>query len=308
VLARWLSSADNPLTARVMVNRLWQGHFGRGIVSTPGDFGAQGEPPTHPELLDWLASKFVARGWSLKSMHRLIVTSAAYRQVSDVGQVSNLPSVSAGWKPAPQADPDNRLLWRQNRRRLEGEALRDAMLSVAGLLNPKAGGRSAVPELPEELAATPGWKVSPDAAERNRRSVYVYAKRNQRYPLFSAFDAPDANETCSRRYATTTAPQALMLLNSRATLDVARAFAGRVLADAGADPAKVIDRAHRLALGRGPDADERETLRAFLDRQAALLKGRKLPAAPAGVDPAFAAAVADLCHALLSVNEFLYVD
>jgi hypothetical protein len=294
VLARWLSSADNPLTARVMVNRLWQGHFGRGIVATPGDFGAQGEPPTHPELLDWLACEFVARGWSIKQTHRLIVTSAVYRQVSE--------------SHTQPADPDNRLLWRQNRRRLEGEALRDAMLSVSGLLNPKAGGRSAVPELPEELAATPGWKVSPDPAERNRRSVYVYAKRNQRYPLFSAFDAPDANETCSRRYATTTAPQALMLLNSRATLDIARGLAGRVLADAGTDPAKVIDRAHRLALGRGPDADERETLRSFLDHQAALLKGRKLPPAPAGIDPAFAAAVADLCHALLSVNEFLYVD
>ncbi len=294
VLARWLASADNPLTARVMVNRLWQGHFGRGIVATPGDFGAQGEPPTHPELLDWLATEFVRQGWSIKQMHRLMVTSAAYRQVSVA---------------TPQAaDVDNRLLGHQNRRRLEGEALRDAMLSVSGLLNPKAGGRSVFPELPEELGVTAGWRATPDAAERDRRSVYVYVKRNQRYPLFSAFDAPDANETCARRYVTTTAPQALMQLNSRATLDVARAFARRVLKETGGDPAKVIDRAHRLALGREPDAEERLELRSFLDRQASLLQGRKLPAAPAGVDPAFAAAVADLCHALLSVNEFLYVD
>jgi hypothetical protein len=286
-LARWLTSPDNPLTARVMVNRLWQQHFGRGIVGTPNDFGVQGEPPTHPELLDWLATEVVARGWSLKAVHRLIVTSAAYRQSST---------------STPQAaDPDNRLLGHQNRRRLEGEALRDAMLSASGLLNPKSGGRSVSPELPAELSATVGWRVSADAAERNRRSVYVYAKRNQRYPLFSTFDAPDANETCARRYATTTAPQALMLLNARVTLDVARAFGNRVLADAGNDPERVIDRAHRLALGRPPDADERVTMRAFLDRQTALLAGRKLPSP-------FAAAVADLCHALLNVNEFLYVD
>jgi hypothetical protein len=290
-LARWLTSPDNPLTARVMVNRLWQHHFGRGIVATPGDFGAQGEPPTHPELLDWLAREFVARGWSLKAMHRLMVTSAAYRQVSGfIGSRND------------KSDPDNRLLWRQNRRRLEGEALRDATLSVSGLLNPKAGGRSAYPELPEELVKTTGWRTSADPAERNRRSVYVYVKRNQRYPFFSAFDAPDSNETCARRYATTTAPQALMLLNSKVTLDMARAFAARVLAEAGDDPAKVIDRAHRLALGRAPGADERQTLLDFLDRETALLRGRK----PA--DSAFAAAVTDLCHALLNVNEFLYID
>jgi hypothetical protein len=177
------------------------------------------------------------------------------------------------------------------------------MLSVSGLLNPKAGGRSAYPELPEELAKTAGWRTSADPAERNRRSVYVYVKRNQRYPFFSAFDAPDSNETCARRYATTTAPQALMLLNSKVTLDMARAFAGRVLAEVGNDPGKVIDRAHRLALGRAPGADERQTLRDFLDRETALLRGRGLSAGAT-----FAAAVTDLCHALLNVNEFLYVD
>jgi hypothetical protein len=293
-LARWLTSADNPLTARVMVNRLWQHHFGRGIVATPGDFGVQGEPPTHPELLDWLAREFVARGWPLKPMHRIMVTSAAYRQASSA---------------TPQAaDPGNRLLWRQNRRRLEGEALRDAMLSVSGLLNPKAGGHSVYPELPPELTKTAGWHASADPAERDRRSVYVYVKRNQRYPFFSAFDAPDSNETCARRYTTTTAPQALLLLNSKVTLNMARAFAGRVLAETDGDPARVIDRAHRLALGRAPGADERKTMREFLDRETTLLKGKKLPPGPPQVDPAFAAAVTDLCHALLNVNEFLYVD
>jgi hypothetical protein len=289
-LARWLTSPDNPLTTRVMVNRLWQAHFGRGIVATPGDFGAQGEPPTHPELLDWLAREFVRQGWSLKAMHRLMVTSTAYRQTSGF-------SSSRNEKP----DPDNRLLWRQNRRRLEGEALRDAMLSVSGLLNPKAGGRSVYPELPDELAKTVGWRTSPDPSERNRRSVYVHVKRNQRYPFFSTFDAPDSNETCARRYSTTTAPQALMLLNSKVTLETARAFAGRVLAEAGREPDPVIDRAHRLALGRAPDVDERDSLRHFLDRETVMLRGRHS-------DSAFAAAVTDLCHALLNVNEFLYID
>jgi hypothetical protein len=293
-LARWLSSAENPLTARVMVNRLWQGHFGRGIVATPSDFGVQGDAPTHSELLDWLATEFTARGWSLKEMHRLMVTSAAYRQSSAACGVAT--------------DADNRLLGHQNRRRLEGEPLRDAMLSVSGLLNAKAGGRSVMPELPAELSATVGWKVTSDPAERTRRSVYVYAKRNQRYPLFSTFDAPDANETCARRYATTTAPQALMLLNDPLTLNVARAFANRVLAEAGDDPAQVVDRAHRLALGRAPGADERARMRTFLDRDMALLKGKKLPAAPGKIDPVFAAAVGDLCHSLLNVNEFLYID
>jgi hypothetical protein len=292
-LARWLTSPDNPLTARVMVNRLWQGHFGRGIVATPSDFGAQGEPPTHPELLDWLAREFVARGWSLKEMHRLMVTSAAYRQVSADSSV----------RETINRDPDNRLFGRQNRRRLEGEALRDAMLSVSGLLNGKAGGRGVYPELPPELGGTKTWPVSADPAERHRRSVYVFVKRNQRYPLFGAFDAPDANETCARRYATTTAPQALMLLNGKVALDVARAFADRVLAETGDDPAKVIDRAHRLALGRAPDADERQTMLNFLRHETAVLTERKMPG-----DAAFAAAVADLCHALLNVNEFLYVD
>jgi len=287
-LARWLTTADNPLTGRVLVNRVWQGHFGCGIVATTSDFGVQGEPPTYPELLDWLAGEFVARGWSMKQMHRLMVTSAAYRQVSTA-------------KPQA-ADPDNRLLSHQNRRRLEGEALRDAMLSVSGLLNMRAGGRSSAPELPAELSNATGWRVSTDLADRNRRSIYVFAKRNLRYPLFSTFDAPDGNETCARRYTTTTAPQALMVLNSKATLDMAHAFADRVRAEVGDDPARAIDRTHRLALGRAPSADELSIMRTFLQRDTILLKGKK------GVDHPLAAAVVDLCHALLNVNEFLYVD
>jgi hypothetical protein len=320
VLAEWLTRPDHPLTARVLVNRLWQGHFGRGLVGTPSDFGAQGEPPTHPELLDWLAREFVApspqpsppaaggegrvRGWSLKAMHRLMVTSAAYRQAAVSTPATRM------------ADPDNLLLGRMNRRRLEGEALRDAMLSVSGLLNLKMGGPGVCPELPAELGKPHGWTVSPDPAERQRRSVYVFAKRNLRYPLFHTFDAPDGNETCARRYASTTAPQALFLLNSKLTLDVARSFAGRVLAETGGDPGTVIDRAHRLALGRPPTPEEHKTLLSFLERETTELRPRlsdktpppgPVPAA-GGVDPALAAAVVDVCHVLLNLNEFLYVD
>jgi hypothetical protein len=305
VLANWLTRPDQPLTARVMMNRLWQQHFGRGIVTTPGDFGVQGEPPTHPELLDWLACEFVARGWSLKTMHRLLVTSATYRQANRTHAA------------ASRSDPENRLLWRANRHRLEGEALRDALLSVSGSLNPKAGGASVFPELPPELAVPRGgWPVSSDATERNRRSVYVFVKRNLRYPLFSAFDAPDSNETCSRRFVTTTAPQALMLFNSKFVLDQARAFAGRVLREAGSQPEEMIDHAYRIALGRTPADDERESLLGFLTKQTETLRTRlgsakppPLPAgAPADVDPAQAAAVVDLCHVILNLNEFLYVD
>jgi hypothetical protein len=305
VLAEWLTHPDHPLTARVMVNRLWQHHFGRGIVATPSDFGAQGEPPTHPELLDWLAREFVERGWSLKAMHRLMVTGAAYRQASRHNAA------------AAKIDPDNRLLWRMNRRRLEGEALRDAMLSVSGLLNLKAGGPSIFPELPAEVSIPRGgWPVTKDLRERNRRSVYIFVKRNLRYPLFAAFDAPDSNETCARRFVSTSAPQALMLLNGKITLDLARAFAGRVLRETAGEPAKVVERTYRLALGRSPDATEAKLALQFLDKQASEVRQRlsaqrpvaRPDAPPPGTEGGFGAAVVDLCQVLMNVNEFLYVD
>jgi hypothetical protein len=287
-----------------MVNRLWQHHFGRGIVASPSDFGVQGDPPTHPDLLDWLAREFSETGWSLKAMHRLMVTSATYRQSSR----SSLEAL--------KADPDNKLFGRMNRRRLEGEAVRDAMLAVSGQLNTKAGGKSIYPELPAEVGKLGDrWPVSPEG-ERDRRSVYVFVKRNLRYPMFAALDAPDSNETCARRNVTTTAPQALMLLNDKTALDIARTFAGQVLEDAGADAEAVIERAYRLSLGRPPDSDERNLALGFLDKQAIMLRPRmgdkNAPALPLGgpyiIDRAYAAAIVDLCHSLLNVNEFLYVD
>jgi hypothetical protein len=306
VLAQWLTHPNHPLTARVIVNRLWQHHFGRGIVATPSDFGEQGEAPTHPELLDWLAREFIERGWSLKAMHRLMVTSATYRQTAQGGNVA-----------AAKVDSENRLLWRMNRRRLEGETLRDAMLAVSGLLNLKAGGPSIFPELPAELGVPRGgWPVTADVTERNRRSIYVFVKRNLRYPLFNVFDAPDSNETCARRHVSTNAPQALMLLNSKLTLDLARSFAGRVLRET-TEPDRVIEAAYRLALGRAPDQQERQLLRNFLDRQTEYLRTRTAtaggnlatPLPPVvGADTAFGAAVVDLCQALFNVNGFLYID
>ena len=311
-LAEWIASPQNPLTARVMVNRLWQHHFGRGIVGSPSDLGVTGDRPTHPELLDWLAGEFVnptipanrrrespgggpsdpatspnpathvagsPTPWSLKHVHRLIVTSAAYRQGA------------RGDAAGAKADPENALLWQFPRRRLDGETLRDAMLAAAGLLNPKAGGPGVFPELPTELKAG-NWKVSADAAERNRRSVYVFVKRNLRYPFFALFDSPDRTETCARRFTTTTAPQALTLLNDAIVIGYAKALAARVEKDAGTDRDAVIDRAFGLTLSRPPTTEERETARTFLADH----KGSS------------ADAVTDLCHALLNLNEFVYID
>jgi hypothetical protein len=300
-LAEWVASKDNPLTARVIVNRLWQHHFGKGIVATPSDFGVTGDRPTHPELLDWLAAELTANGWSLKHIHRLIVTSAAYRQAGSAERGARNSefqttifgfSVPSSALRAPHSiDPENTLLWQFPRHRLDGEALRDAILTVSGQLNPMAGGPSVFPEIPAELKSNQ-WKVSPDPAERNRRSVYVFVKRNLRYPIFALFDAPDRNETCSRRFVTTTAPQALTLLNDSLVLGFAKNFAARVTKEAGSDPVKVVDRAFVLALSRQPTAEERDTMLRFLKEH----KGTS------------AEAVTDLCHALLNLNEFLYVD
>jgi hypothetical protein len=282
-LANWIADGKNPLTARTIVNRAWAQHFGQGIVGSLGDLGFQGDRPTHPELLDWLAGEFVARGWSLKKLHRTILLSDAYRQASTFDPA------------AAKIDPHNDLLWRMNRRRLDGEALRDAILTVAGTLNPKAGGPSVYPELPGEMKATGSWPVSADAAERDRRSVYVFVKRNLRYPLFGAFDAPDRNEACSRRFETTTASQSLMLLNEKLYAEKAKRFAERVIRETPGSVESRVGTAYRIALGRRPTSEEQTAATRFLAEQA------KRAGGPAD-------ALADFCHALLNLNEFVYVD
>jgi hypothetical protein len=308
-LADWIASPRNPLTARVMVNRLWQAHFGRGLVGTPSDFGMQGELPTHPELLDWLASDFVAGGWSLKAMHRLMVTSNTYRQ-------SCSDAVPAIQDRAAAIDPDNRLLWRANRVRLDAEVIRDAILATSGRLNLQSGGPSVRPALPAGLSDRYGWNVDADPAQRSRRSIYVFVRRNLRYPLFELFDMPDTNETCGRRNCTTTAPQALFVLNSELILGEARAMAGRVLGEVGTDRYAAIGRAYRLAFARDPSGDEASITSEFLDCQASIVRDRlannekaALPdPMPSNLDPAEGAAFTDLCHALLNANEFIYAD
>ena len=302
-LAEWVARPENPLTARVIVNRLWQGHFGRGIVATASDFGTQGTEPTHPELLDWLATEIVAKGWSLKAAHRLMVTSAAYRQ-------SSTPTAAT-----LEADPDNLLFSRMTRRRLEGEAVRDALLVAAGKLDRRVGGPSVFPDLPPGVESKGGWPRSASEADRDRRSLYVFVKRNLKYPLFDAFDAPDSNLTCPERNVSVNAPQALMLLNSGLVLDQARRLAGRAYegaADRG-DLGLLADRAFRLALTRPPSPDERDRAVAFLRDQPARISGNAedpaLPIpAPEGPTPAQAAALVDFCHALLNLNEFVFVD
>ncbi|HEY2156322.1 MAG TPA: DUF1553 domain-containing protein, partial [Isosphaeraceae bacterium] len=300
-LAEWLTRPDHPLTARVIVNRLWQWHFGRGLVATPSDFGTQGREPSHPELLDWLATELVARGWSLKAMHRLMVTSATYRQSST---------------PSPRAlelDPENALLARMPRRRLEAEAVRDALLAVSGTLDRRVGGPSVYPDLPPGVETRGGWTRSPSASDRSRRTLYVFVRRNLRYPLLDAFDAPDTNTTCPERNVSVNAPQALMLLNSDLVLDHARALAGRLYREAAGrnDRAALVRSAYRLAFAREPDADESARGVAFLESEPALLSTRpaSLPAPmPDGLAPAQAAAMVDYCHALLNLNEFVFVD
>ncbi len=310
-LARWLTHPDHPLTARVMVNRLWQHHFGRGLVATPNDFGTRGAAPSHPELLDWLAREFVRSGWSIKHMHRLMVLSSTYQQRS---QVRN--------PQAEKVDLANRWLWHMNRRRLEAEALRDGVLAVAGTLNPKVGGPSVrVPLEPEvyDLIFTEGepdglWLVTPDEKEHTRRTLYLFNKRNVRLPLLEAFDQPDTLNSCPVRPVSTFAPQALILLNGPFMQEQSKAFAARLLRENGAKPERLIDQAYQRALNRSPRRSERAFSLAFLSEQSEFLRDRlrarlpvQVPPSAEEIDPALAAALVDFCLALLNSNEFVYL-
>ncbi len=296
-LARWIASPDNPLSTRVIVNRVWQYHFGRGIVGTPSDFGAMGEEPSHPELLDWLASEFVTRGWSLKALHRLLVQSAAYRR-------------SDRWDDrAGEIDPYNTLLWRMAPRRLEAEPIRDAMLAVTGDLNLEVGGPSVRPPIPKAVLAGQsrpgnGWNVSPPR-EAARRSVYIHVKRTLAVPELELLDAADNNDPCPRRAVTTTAPQALTFLNGDFAHQQADHFAARLLRESGIDRAAQVERAFRLAFARRPtDSELRDSL-AFLNSQSALIALRPHP--EDRPDPPREALRA-LCLVLLNANEFVTVD
>jgi hypothetical protein len=311
-LANWLASENNPLTARVMVNRLWQHHFGRGLVGTPNDFGKMGETPSHPELLEWLATELVRQGWSLKAMHRLMVTSRTYQQASSFGDPDNL-----------KKDPENRLLWKMPLQRLEGEIIRDAILAVSGGLNLKAGGPGIFPEVDRGLIesspmASPQllyqrWPVTQDGPEVWRRSVYVTQLRTVTAPILDLFDPPDNVASCPKRNATTVAPQALQLLNNKFVVGQAVIFAERLRNEVGRDPALQVQRAFLLAFDRKPEPRELQASLAFLEKQESYHRTHNLRLADRGIDPAEIqapdkAALTDLCHSLFNTNEFIYVN
>jgi uncharacterized protein DUF1553/uncharacterized protein DUF1549 len=312
-LARWLVRPENPLTARVLMNRLWHYHFGRGIVATPNDFGRNGKQPTHPELLDWLATEFIAGGWSLKKMHELIVLSNTYQQ-------SSSEDLSKA-----KIDPENRLFWRMNRQRLDAEAIRDSVLAVAGTITEQTGGPSIrVPLEPEvydtiftEAEPDNLWPVHPDPRQHTRRSIYLIRKRNVRLPLLVAFDSPDMMSTCGARSVSVHALQSLTLMNSAFMLQQSQALAERLLREANGDERSMMEKLYQLALGRRPSLVETRITRAFLNDQTAIIRGRKedivnlkeLPKSlPKSFDEARAAAWVDLCLATFNLNEFVYLN
>jgi hypothetical protein len=271
-LANWMTDTEQGaghLLARVIVNRLWQHHFGKGIVGTPNDFGTQGDPPTHPELLDWLAAELIRGGWKLKPIHKLIVTSAAYAQSSEASA------------EGMRIDPRNKLLWRRTPRRLEAEAIRDAILHVSGTLDTTMYG--------------------PGTLEGNspRRSVYLTVKRSQMVPLMQIFDAPESIQSIGERSTTTAATQALAMMNSPFVRQRAEKLAQRVNPKANGAMGQAIDEAYRITLGRLPNGAERQRMQAFIEKQVESY-GRSAKATEQ--------AMTDFCQVLLCLNEFVYID
>jgi hypothetical protein len=288
VLAEWVVNPKNPLTARVLVNRLWQHHFGRGLVRTTSDYGFQGAKPTHPQLLDWLASDLVAEGWRIKRLHKLIIMSSVYQQAS------------AGREEALAKDPENNLLWRFDMRRLSAEELRDSILAVNGSLRLDVGGPSIYPPIPKEVLAGQsrpgnGWPVS-EPKDWPRRSIYIHVKRSLMVPILETHDSADVDATCPVRFNTTVASQALGLLNSQFMQEEAEKFAKLVREKAGEEQPAQIALALRRAVQREPT--DREITRgvALLD---ALRTEHKMSDEQA---------LKYFCLVALNLNEFVYVD
>jgi hypothetical protein len=305
-LARWIADVANPLTARVMANRIWQHHFGEGLSRTPDNFGVMGSEPTHPQLLDYLASELVDGGWRVKRLHKMIMLSSAYQMDSTHPQEQTYAA----------ADFANELWWRRNRLRLEAEPLRDAMLATSGLLNLKAGGPSFYPPATRQALEglskkSDAWGTSPPEEQR-RRSIYMMTKRSLLSPLMTTFDFADTTQPCSQRSISTVAPQALALLNNDFVHEQSDAFAERVIREVGGDTARQIERAWWLALSRQPSDGERDAALTHLHRQYARFvsnahNGESDASAPKQSD-AQRQALASLCHVLLNTNEFIYVD
>ena len=295
-LAEWIASRDNPLTARVMVNRIWHHHFGRGIVRTLDNLGRMGDAPSHPELLDWLAVEFMDRGWSIKEMHRLLMTSEAY------GMASSFPHEASA-----DADPENNLLWRYRGQRLEAEILRDAIMTVSGGIDLTVGGPAIFPHIPSDILfqsdgkgfwcgsppagqritapSTGFWCEEPDRPEVWRRSVYVFRRRSLGFPFFDTFDLPDQNQTAAARNVSTVSTQALTLMNNPFVLNQAELFAERLEREAPGDLDAQIDLAYLIALTRKPTDMEREVARGLATEQS----------------------LVDFTHVMMNLNEFLYL-
>jgi hypothetical protein len=275
-LAQWITRPDHPLTWRSIVNRVWQHHFGRGLVETPNDFGRMGKLPTHPELLDWLAAEFRDSGQSMKSLHKLIVTSATYQQ-SSAHDTSN-----------STVDSDNRFLWRMNRRRLEAEEIRDAMLAVSGKLDPKMGGPGYylfVLERPEHSPHYEYHKFNPDDASSHRRSIYRFIVRSQPDPYMTTLDCADSSQSTPLRNETLTSLQALSLLNNGFSLTMSKHFASKLSTETSSVPEQVTRAFHRIA-GRLPTEAERTELTAYAQKHG----------------------IPNLCRVLFNLSEFVYVD
>ncbi|MBM3761802.1 MAG: DUF1553 domain-containing protein [Acidobacteria bacterium] len=277
--AKWITSRENPLTTRVMINRVWQHHFGEGLVRTPNNFGKMGERPSHPELLDALSVEFMDNGWHLKPIHKAILMSNAYQQASD-DIASNLDK-----------DPENRLLWRMPRRRIEGEIIRDSILATAGSLNRTVGGEPVFPYIDPSLfqaSSKRTWNGRPDDDPATwRRSIYVFSKRSIPLPMFEVFDKPDTIGSCARRTRSTVAPQALILMNNSFVAFHAKRFADRIQRESGGNPEKLIALAFEHAYARPPKQAEIERSARFLAN---------------GKD-----SLVDFCQALLNSNEFVYI-
>ena len=297
VLAEWVASPGNPLTARVFVNRVWQQHMGQGLVATANDFGKNGAGVSHPDLLDFLASRFIADGWRLKPLHRLLVLSNTYR----------MSSTHPDRQACMEVDPDNRLCWHGAYRRLESEALRDAMLAVSGSLDFETGGPGLFEKLPEQMGAKyPFFTWTPSSEQqRRRRSIYMFQRRNLMHPMMAVFDAAEMSESCEQRKNSVTAPQALTLLNGAFAQDVSDRLARRVATEAAGGPGAQVDHLFRLAFNRPPRTDEVELCMRFLDTKRAMHEARREARDGA---PAAHLALRDLCLAVINANEFLYLD
>jgi hypothetical protein len=304
-LANWIASADNPLTARVFANRVWDQYFGTGIVKTVSDFGKAGDKPTNPKLLDYLAGNFIKQDWSVKKLHREILLSSVYRQSS------------AYRADAFTADPDNKLLAVFPRKRLEAEQIRDSLLTASGKLEDKVGGPSVFAKLPDGMNAGALWREAKDPLDNYRRSLYIFTRRSVPYPLLETFDMASAQQVHSKRDVTTTPLQALALVNSEQVFEWSQALAGRVISEAGKEESAQLDRLYEILYARKPSETEKATLLSFLNSHEKVVKGKVSDgkfsiAVPTGVkttgvlDPIRAAAFVDLVHTVANANEFTY--